>query len=215
MKKTAISFYPKAKVNEMKDFMTQLLAFLVIGALVCSACVMIFVLGWYAGELFKHPSVTPEPKPHPHITYFGRIVPILEDKPVTEQVEAPTTLPAYEYVSKAPWRVALGGNGLKKTYRVSAYCPEECCCEEWADGFTASGVPAVGKIIAAPSNIPFGTKMNIPGYGLAVVQDRGGAIKGNRLDILFPTHFLAKKWGVKMLEITEPTPLESVEPEFD
>ena len=86
-------------------------------------------------------------------------------------------------------------------WRVTAYCPCEKCCGAFADGFTASGVPAVGRIIAAPPEIPFGTLIFIEGYGYATVQDRGGAIKGKRLDVLFPTHQEALDWGVKYLRL--------------
>lgn len=89
-------------------------------------------------------------------------------------------------------------------YRISAYCPCELCCGKWADGYTASGVPAVGKIVAAPPDVPFGTFLWIPGYGTAVVQDRGGAITGNRLDVLFATHQEAVDWGVQDLMVTWP-----------
>ena len=78
---------------------------------------------------------------------------------------------------------------------VSAYCPCEKCCGDWADGITASGKPAEGKLIAAPRNYPFGTIMDVPGYGRASVEDRGGAIEGNKLDLLFPTHQEALEWG--------------------
>ena len=60
---------------------------------------------------------------------------------------------------------------------VSAYCPCSLCCGPRASGITASGKPAIGKLIAAPSSYAFGTGMRIPGYGTAKVQDRGGAIK--------------------------------------
>lgn len=86
-------------------------------------------------------------------------------------------------------------------WRVTAYCPEKCCCGRFADGYTASGASAKGLIVAAPKDIPFGTKINIPGYGLATVEDRGGVIKGKRLDVLFPTHQEALNWGVKYLRI--------------
>jgi len=78
---------------------------------------------------------------------------------------------------------------------VSAYCPCEKCCGNFADDITASGKPATGKLIAAPRNYAFGTVMDVPGYGIAEVQDRGGAIKGNKLDLLFPTHQEALNWG--------------------
>ncbi len=40
----------------------------------------------------------------------------------------------------------------------------------------ADGTPVFPGMIAAPKNIPFGTKMNIPGIGIVSVHDRGGAI---------------------------------------
>lgn len=88
-----------------------------------------------------------------------------------------------------------------KLWRITAYCPCVKCCGKWSDGITASGKPAQSKLIAAPSEIPFGTWIDIPGYGMAEVLDRGGSIKRRRLDLLFPTHQKALNWGVKYLEI--------------
>ncbi len=84
---------------------------------------------------------------------------------------------------------------------VSAYCKNSCCCGRFADGFTASGVPAEGLIVAAPPEYPFGTVMDVPGYGRAVVQDRGGKITGNKLDILFADHQSALNFGRKQLKV--------------
>lgn len=86
---------------------------------------------------------------------------------------------------------------------VTAYCSCEKCCGKHADGITASGhkLKAGDLVVAAPRNISFGTKIFIPGYGLATVRDRGGAIKGNRLDIWFSTHDAALKWGRQNLEV--------------
>ncbi len=102
---------------------------------------------------------------------------------------------------RVPVPVTLAGPG--RIMRVSAYCPKSCCTGKWADGYTASGKPAVGLIVAAPTDMPFGTVLQIPGYGTAQVQDRGGAITGNRLDVLFPTHEQAKQWGVQYLMVKE------------
>lgn len=93
------------------------------------------------------------------------------------------------------------GKNTSNIWRVSAYCSGKCCCGKWADGITASGAKAEGKLIAAPPEIPFGTWIDIPGYGMAEVLDRGGSIKGRRLDLLFSTHQEALEWGVKYLEI--------------
>lgn len=89
----------------------------------------------------------------------------------------------------------------KVEMEVTAYCGCEICCGSYADGITASGYKLQNgsKIIAAPADIPFGTKIYIPGYGLATVEDRGGSIKGNCLDVYFHTHKEALEWGRQIL----------------
>ena len=86
---------------------------------------------------------------------------------------------------------------------VTAYCPCEKCCGEFADGITASGhrIGRGVKLIAAPPEYPFGTRMKVPGYGIAPVLDRGGAIKGNKIDLLFQSHQEALEWGVQKLSV--------------
>ena len=88
-------------------------------------------------------------------------------------------------------------------WRVTAYCPCKLCCGVHSDGITASGhnILAGDKLIAAPRSIPFGTWIEVEGYGMAEVLDRGGAIKGRRLDVFFPTHQEALSWGVRMIEV--------------
>ena len=113
------------------------------------------------------------------------------------------TLQVHEFLpSNEPVAEVAPMEAPAQLYRVTAYCPcEKCCSTKWADGLTASGLPAVGLIVAAPKDVPFGTVLDIPGYGRAQVQDRGGAITGNRLDVLFATHEEAKQWGVKWLKV--------------
>ena len=74
-------------------------------------------------------------------------------------------------------------------------------------GVTASGTKAKKGTIAADTNVfPFGTKMKIPGYGSGVVEDRGGAITGHKIDLFFRTHKQALQWGRQMVsvEVTRP-----------
>jgi 3D (Asp-Asp-Asp) domain-containing protein len=92
---------------------------------------------------------------------------------------------------------------------VTGYCPCKKCCGPDARGVTASGKTVSynkGRFVAADTKVlPFGTKLSIPGYhdGRAVeVIDRGGAIKGHKLDLYFPTHELAKQWGRKVVSVT-------------
>lgn len=91
--------------------------------------------------------------------------------------------------------------GQAKIYRVTAYCPCAKCCGKHANGITAMGTAATqGRTVAAPSNFSFGTKLLINGKTY-VVEDRGGAIKGNRIDIYVNSHAEALKWGVKYLPV--------------
>lgn len=90
--------------------------------------------------------------------------------------------------------------------RVTAYCPCPKCCGKYCDGVTACGhkIRRGDTFVAADGRYPFGTEMLIPGYSNnqpVRVLDRGGAIKGNRLDVFFDSHEEALEWGVKYLEV--------------
>ena len=87
---------------------------------------------------------------------------------------------------------------------VSSYCPCRRCCGRFADGITASGKPVTangGKFCAADKSIPFGTMIEIPGYGLVPVLDRGGAIKGKKIDVFYEGHKEAIAWGRQNLAV--------------
>ena len=60
-------------------------------------------------------------------------------------------------------------------------------------GITKSGATAGPGTLAAPEAY-MGRRMYVPGYGWGTVQDTGGAIKGNRLDVWFPTVEEARQW---------------------
>lgn len=64
---------------------------------------------------------------------------------------------------------------------------------------TASGAKSTpGITIAADPSIPFGTLVWIEDFGYRVVQDRGGSIKGNRIDIMVDTKKEALELGRKI-----------------
>ena len=76
------------------------------------------------------------------------------------------------------------------------------CCGK-SDGITASGVKAIeGITVAMDKSMPFGTKIYIDGVGERIVQDRGGAIKGNRIDLYFDDHQSALNFGRQIKEVT-------------
>lgn len=90
--------------------------------------------------------------------------------------------------------------GTTKIFKVTAYCSCAKCCGK-TTGYTASGVKATaGHTVAASSQFAFGTKLIINGQEYTV-EDRGGAIQGNRIDIYMNSHAEALAWGVKYLPV--------------
>ena len=86
-------------------------------------------------------------------------------------------------------------------YKITAYCPCAKCCGK-TNGRTASGTTATaGRTVAASSKFAFGTKLNIGGH-VYTVEDRGGAINGNKIDIFVNTHAEALQWGVRYLSVS-------------
>lgn len=92
---------------------------------------------------------------------------------------------------------------------ATAYCPCEKCSGEWAlnrpDGivYTASGKRAEeGVTIAADWSVyPPGTVLYIDGIGKRTVQDRGGAITGQKIDVYFESHDDALHFGRQNVKI--------------
>lgn len=149
----------------------------------------------------------------------------VESEPALELITAlPEELPGVELEEATPEEVAelgidphsirwFGGRQVRPArtlwMKVTAYSPDHRSCGKWADGITASNksVWTNGmKLVAADTRLlPFGTLLSVPGYDsgrIVPVLDRGGAIKGNRLDVLYPTHAIARRWGVQKLAVT-------------
>jgi 3D (Asp-Asp-Asp) domain-containing protein len=121
--------------------------------------------------------------------------------------KAGSTVESIPMTSLEPKVVSLG------EYKLTAYCSCEKCCGHWATVrpldehgnpivYTANmSVAKQGVTVAADTNIlPFGTVLLIDGHEYTV-QDRGGAIKGNRIDVYFESHEEALQFGVQYKEI--------------
>ncbi|MEH7463438.1 ubiquitin-like domain-containing protein [Bacillus thuringiensis] len=86
--------------------------------------------------------------------------------------------------------------------QATAYSPYCGGCEGVsAGGYNYKANPNMKLIAVDPRIIPFGTKVWVEGYGYAVAGDTGGAIKGNRIDVLMPTESQAEAWGRKQVKI--------------
>ena len=62
-------------------------------------------------------------------------------------------------------------------------------------------VAARGIVAVDPRVIPYYTKMYIPGYGIAIAGDTGGAIRGNRVDLFMDSYEEAINWGRRNVEV--------------
>ena len=71
------------------------------------------------------------------------------------------------------------------------------------DTKTASGrTPRIRHTIAADTSLlPMYTKVYIEGWGNYEVEDRGGAIKGKRIDIFVESEAVARKNGIKYADV--------------
>lgn len=84
------------------------------------------------------------------------------------------------------------------TIRATAYTHTDAGC----DFVTATGTTVHwGTVAVDPRYIPYGTRMFIVSedgeyvYGIAVAEDCGGAIKGDRMDLYMPTHEQCIRFG--------------------
>ena len=70
-------------------------------------------------------------------------------------------------------------------------------------GHTATGMPVGWGVVAVdPAVIPLGTRMTIPGYGEGIAADVGSAVRGETIDLWFPTLAQARAWGRRTVTIT-------------
>lgn len=125
--------------------------------------------------------------------------------PVTEVIaagtgkgEAPDTMPVIEdgYIY-LPTGEVLTYTGTT-TVRATAYTHTD----EGCDMITATGSTVhIGTVAVDPRYIPYGTRMFIVAndgsyvYGISEAEDCGGAIKGDRVDLYFPTYEACMAFG--------------------
>lgn len=121
-------------------------------------------------------------------------------EPIPETVQAAETPPEAIEIKDAAPAEAVPAERWESlgTWKVTAYCPLECCNGKGRAWTTASGAPMEAGKTVAVGGLPFGTELMINGQTY-VVQDRG--VKGKHIDILFPDHGSALAFGVKKAEV--------------
>ena len=92
-------------------------------------------------------------------------------------------------------------SGRTITMRSTAYTSDPT--ENGGYSTTAMGT-AIRYGVAAvdPNVIPLGTRLYIEGYGYARAEDTGGAIKGNKIDLVFGSKSQSNNWGRRTVRVT-------------
>ena len=100
-------------------------------------------------------------------------------------------------------------NNLRaEVFKATAYCScKKCCDKDPSDkwyGITASGKKAKWGTVAVDRKvIRLGSTLRIKGFPKTIfrAEDVGGAIKGRHIDVWFPSHREALKFGVRNINI--------------
>lgn len=130
----------------------------------------------------------------------------LEDgQPVREEVVAETVVqePTPRLVAVGTRDVVETSRGMERFSRVrwmeaTAYYPTDGS----SHGLTATGIPARYGIVAVdPAVIPLGTRLYIPGYGLALAADTGGDIVGDRIDLCMEDYEATWQFGRRLVKV--------------
>ncbi len=95
-----------------------------------------------------------------------------------------------------------------EVFKATAYCSCEKCCNKnpsnkWY-GITATGKVAKWGTVAVDRRIiKLGSRLKIKGFPNTTfrAEDVGSAIKGNHIDIWFPSHEEALEFGVKKMVV--------------
>jgi 3D (Asp-Asp-Asp) domain-containing protein len=85
---------------------------------------------------------------------------------------------------------------------ATAYSDTCRCCGKWVGKPTSFGLKKrYGVVATDPKIIPMGTKLFVEGYGYAIAGDTGGAIKGFKIDLFFPSEQQALEYGRKRVKV--------------
>lgn len=94
---------------------------------------------------------------------------------------------------KRSWTAAL-------TMEATAYTADTATA--YPTGYTATGILAREGVVAVdPRVIPLGTTVFVPGYGIAIAADTGGAIIGNRIDLCMDKYGDAVNFGRRTVQV--------------
>lgn len=129
-----------------------------------------------------------------------------DGKPVRSQiikVERTEPTPTIFHMGKPSVATSRGSftRGKVMTMSASAYDPSAGRGRH-ATFRTATGMRAQFGVVAVdPRVIPLGTRVFVEGYGFAIAADTGGAIKGNKIDLCYPTRGQCMQFGRRKVQV--------------
>lgn len=88
-------------------------------------------------------------------------------------------------------------------YIISFYCDCLICTKTAKGSKTATGAkPKEGKTIACDGNtLKMGDIVYIETIGVRTCEDKGSAIKGNKIDVYMDDHDIANKMGIRKVNV--------------
>ena len=140
-----------------------------------------------------------------HVPFLTGTAPVIEkqEAPAAPAAAQPAAQPAVKGVT-----TSAPSGGRELTVEATAYTadPSENGGTYGGHVLTAMGHdltenPNMKMIAVDPKVIPLGSKVWVEGYGEAIAGDTGGAIKGNRIDVLVGSNSEASKWGRKNVKV--------------
>ena len=148
-------------------------------------------------------------EPKTKIVAIGTKVMVASAETAPETAPETATASKSKNVSKNSPSVEVSRNnsaaseGGKEFYVSATAYTADCngCTGVTATGINLKSNPDLKVIAVDPSVIPLGSKVWVEGYGYAVAGDTGGAIKGEKIDLHFPTKSAAYKFGNRQVKI--------------
>lgn len=132
----------------------------------------------------------------PHVIHPGRqrAVALAAERSIQAPVTTPQVPQPTRKAHAKSSQVFSGTYQSKLRVEVTSYWANPA----WSNGYTYTGIKAHRGVIAVdPRVIPLGTELYVPGYGYGKAEDTGGAIKGDHIDVFFPTASQVDHWGLK------------------
>ncbi|MCF0156519.1 MAG: peptidoglycan-binding protein [Veillonella sp.] len=93
-------------------------------------------------------------------------------------------------------------NGVPAHYKKALDMESTAYSAADSSGITARGnALRRGFVSVDPKVIPLGTEVFVEGYGYAIADDTGGAIRGHRIDVAMDSHYEAIQWGRRSVRV--------------